>query len=246
MVVQEGPDGDRRALAEHVMGPGLATLVQQRGHLVLHANVVAHPDAGCVALVGGRRRGKSTLSVLLRMFGYELWADDTAVITWNADGATVVHAGTRRAKLTRAAAAGTPALGRKREYVPSFEKFVEVTDPPDSPEGPRVLRHVVLLERGRAERFSRVDPVQATRMLAHHVYGRRRVAGMGLSSSTFRQCVRLAGSVPMARYRRRFKETTALESAAALASWLRDRAVEAGRSAELHYALAAPPKGVPA
>jgi len=78
-------DDDPRPTRLMVLGPGMNTIVRQRGMVMLHASGV-EIGGGCCVFVGASGMGKSTLATLLEKKGHPIVADDGIVI----DGARVM------------------------------------------------------------------------------------------------------------------------------------------------------------
>ena len=81
-----------------LLGPGLATILHQRGLLVLHASAV-QTDRGVVGFVGPSGRGKSTAASSLVERGYELFTDDLLAIRFDTSGPPLVASGPAQVRL---------------------------------------------------------------------------------------------------------------------------------------------------
>lgn len=84
ITVSPEDDVDEHTLNSYIMGPVLATLLYQRGFLVLHASAVKIGDSS-VAFLGDSGIGKSTTAMALNKKGYPLITDDILVIQMNDD-----------------------------------------------------------------------------------------------------------------------------------------------------------------
>lgn len=81
------PEGDFVGL---VLGELMATLLRQRGLLVIHACAVADPDGNAIAFAGESGWGKSTLAEYFCQNGYTLVTDDVIAIDIRSDGAYAI------------------------------------------------------------------------------------------------------------------------------------------------------------
>ena len=79
IVVEELREIDEEVIRARLLGEIFATLLRQRGLLVLHACAVAG-RGGAVCILGESGWGKSTLAEALRQRGYALLTDDVAAI----------------------------------------------------------------------------------------------------------------------------------------------------------------------
>lgn len=79
ITIDAEPGGGASVVRLCLLGPVLASLLHQRGLLVLHASAVAiGPRA--VAFVGARGWGKSTMAAHMQALGYPLLADDVVAV----------------------------------------------------------------------------------------------------------------------------------------------------------------------
>ncbi|HEY7785248.1 MAG TPA: hypothetical protein VIB00_11000 [Pyrinomonadaceae bacterium] len=81
-----------------LLGTIIATLLHQRGNLVLHASAVSI-EGEAVAFVGNKGRGKSTMAATLYGLGHELLADDVVALTTDHEGRPLVLPGFPQVKL---------------------------------------------------------------------------------------------------------------------------------------------------
>jgi hypothetical protein len=79
IVIDPVPDLDEALCRLFVLGPALGALLHQRGFLVLHASSVVI-DRQCVAFVGEKGQGKSTMAGTLNRRGHPLFADDMVAV----------------------------------------------------------------------------------------------------------------------------------------------------------------------
>jgi hypothetical protein len=104
VLVDAAPGADGGALETCLLGPVLATLLHQRGHLVLHASAVAIGGAA-VGFAGESGAGKSTTAAALHARGHPLVTDDLLVLLPGGDGEVLAAPGLPRLRLRGDAAA---------------------------------------------------------------------------------------------------------------------------------------------
>jgi hypothetical protein len=203
IVVEPAAGVEDRVLRLSVLGPALGLLLHQRGLLVLHASVVARSGAA-VAFLGKNGWGKSTIAATLHARGYDLVADDLAALAIDPQGATV-FAGFPQVKLWPEAAA---LLGETPERLPllhpGFDKRGWRPTRGFSTEARR-LTGVYVVAPGSAPAVEMIEPREACFELLTHWYGHR--FGTALlepfsAARQLRQCVALAGGLPVHRLRR--------------------------------------------
>lgn len=74
------PATDEGVLAHLLVDQLIPRLLNQQGHLVVHASSVALPDGKVVAFLGNTGQGKSTLAASFMEYGCELIADDCLLL----------------------------------------------------------------------------------------------------------------------------------------------------------------------
>lgn len=82
------PDADPAALARALVGAVMGVVLQQRGHLVIHASVI-DVNGSAALFTGPSGAGKSTLAEGFRRRGFPVLSDDLAVIDERQSGAPV-------------------------------------------------------------------------------------------------------------------------------------------------------------
>ncbi len=115
IVLDPAPGLDEDGLRLTVLGPLLATILHQRGYLVLHASAVAGAD-GAVAVAAHSGTGKSTTAGALVSRGYSLLTDDVLAVDL-AGAVPVIWPGGSNLKLWPASA---EALGHDAEALPTI------------------------------------------------------------------------------------------------------------------------------
>src|SRR5829696_4108444 len=97
IIVDPSPDLDERVLRLFILGPIMAVLLYQQGHLLLHASAVSVSDEA-VLFLGDAGWGKSTIAAALHDRGHGLVADDVAVLRLE-EGCPVILPGFAQLKL---------------------------------------------------------------------------------------------------------------------------------------------------
>lgn len=199
------PCTDERLLRLQVTGACLAALLVQRGHLVLHANTVLLDD-GCVAFVGHRGAGKSTLTAFFHRARYPLVGDDLCPVVVTDAQLPMVLPGIPRFKLrTDSLSALGEVTEAQRLIHPILQKYAlparthcSYTALP--------LRAIVILEEGATCRLVPVRGAEALRALCTYTYSSswppnvdRWMAAMELQIPYFHWCTTIARTVPVWR-----------------------------------------------
>jgi len=186
---------DDELVRRMILGPGLRLVLVQQGHLVVHASA-AVVGGNAVAFAGASGTGKSTTVAALARAGHQLLADDAMPI-YRREGHAVVPPGIRKAKLD--AETGDAVVGTDDEPRPNrlAREWYDVTD--GATVEPARLRRVYLLDRADEPRVTPLEPRAAVSELlamSGALYG---ASDTDATVSRFRQCVRLARDVPVAR-----------------------------------------------
>lgn len=204
IVVEPVLGAEERLLRLSLLGPAMGLLLHQRGLLVVHASVVAR-GGQAVAFLGNNGGGKSTIAAALYAKGYDVVADDVAAIGIDPSG-PIVFPAFPQLKLWPEAAT---LLGENPESLPilhpGFDKRGWHVGRGFSTEGRR-LERVYVLAQGPAPALEPLEPRQAWLELMRNWYGNRfgrdLLQARGSAALHLRQCVALAGRVPMHRLRR--------------------------------------------
>ncbi|NBC19371.1 MAG: hypothetical protein GVY18_18855 [Bacteroidetes bacterium] len=195
IVVDPGPEGTPDHLRIYLLASAMGALLHQRGLLPLHASVVAVED-GCVAFLGDRGAGKSTLATFLHHRGYPLVADDVCALTVD-DESPRAWPGIPQVKLwedalahfERPAAEEHRILGRLDKYLVPVRDGT-ITDP-------RPLRAVFVLEEGPDHRAELMQGGARLQQLIHHTYRRKYLATEAQWVRHFQLCSAVARAVPV-------------------------------------------------
>jgi hypothetical protein len=203
IVLQACPGVQEGLIRLPLLGMVLATLLHQRGLLVLHSSAVTL-DGGALALVGGKGWGKSTLAAALYARGHGLVADDLLALRVGGAKTPTVLPAYPRFKLWPDAIV---ALGEDPE---SFRRVVSPAEKRDFQinsrfsQRPIPLRGIYILNVGPMPEIERVRPQEALIRLIKHSYATR--IGKELPPSEeaahFLQCAALVKKVPVYRLKR--------------------------------------------
>ena len=190
------------ALRAILLGTALATLLRQRGLLVLHACALAH-NGEAIAFVGKSGGGKSTLAELFSQQGYDVLNDDVLAIDLSQDRPLVIP-GYTQIKLRPESGLH---LRPDYEALPRIddERDMRVfTNPMSSVDTPVPLRKVYLLDNFSADTIG-VDEVSQRDYLfeiSHHTRSTELLFHPSYRAAHFSQCAQLVESVPASRLRR--------------------------------------------
>jgi hypothetical protein len=197
IVVDPCPGLDERLLRLFLLGPVLAVLLQQRGHLLLHASAVAVAD-GAVLFLGSEGWGKSTMAAALHARGHKLLTDDVAVLPTESTCPTLFP-GFPQLKLWPEALI---SLGEEPEKLPRcnphFEKRAREAAQEFSSDPLAIKRIYVLDEGNTVPEILPLRPQEALGELIRHTYG---ALGVG-STSHFTQCTNVVEKVPICSLKR--------------------------------------------
>ena len=177
-----------------LLGSVMATLLQRRGLLVLHASAAA-VNGRAIGLLGDKGAGKSTTAGAIVAAGHSLLSDDVVAIDFS-HGAEIVPAFSQLKLWDQAAdGIGLPTLERQARLHPSIEKsqfnvtqgFLDVPAP---------LAALYVLARGDGAAIQPLPPQPALQALMRYSYmGRFGEAGFGGSlGAFFRRSAQLANA----------------------------------------------------
>lgn len=151
----------------YILGSAFGALLQQRGRLPLHANLVM-VNGRCIAISGAAGAGKSTLSMAMMQRGHHLISDDVCAAELQEGKSPVVWGGFRRVKLWEETLA---SLGVSKENAAelrqyrSRKKYAIALDG-DGPSGCFALHTLLLLSEPEADRNIRLTDVNGSDRLA--------------------------------------------------------------------------------
>ena len=191
ITIDSQPGVEEALLRLVVLGPVLGVLLQQRGHLVLHASAVAIAD-GAVVFLGDKGWGKSTIAAALYSRGYGIVADDVAAVDVGT-GCPIVQAGFPQLKLWPDTAF---SLGDALETLPrlhsqSDKRACRVDR--GFPQTALSLRAIYVLAQGTTPKLEPLPFGKAFLELVRHSY-RPELLGASGASSHFLQCASITKS----------------------------------------------------
>src|SRR5215217_1715114 len=203
IIVDPSPGLDERMLRLFVLGPVLAILLRQRGHLLLHASAVAVADEA-VLFLGSSGWGKSTMAAALHARGHGLVTDDVAVLRVE-ESYPKVFPGFPQLKLWPKALV---SLGDDPETLPRWNPHFEKRTRSAAhrfPSTPLPIKRVYMLEESSAPEILPLRPQEAFVELVRHTYGSdyglQTAMGVG-SASHFRKCESVVNQVTVRSLRR--------------------------------------------
>jgi hypothetical protein len=205
IVIDPIPDVEERLLRLPLLGTILATLLHQRGYLVLHASSVAI-DGGAVIFLGNKGWGKSTMAATLYGRGHQLISDDVVAIDLREPGTPMVIPGFPQFKLYPEAVVSS--LGDDYETLPELAEGYEKRGRPVTErfaQQPFPLKSIYTLGGGSVIMLKSLDPQVALLSLIANSYmsrfGKQLLHGAE-ASTHLRQCTRLINQVPVYRLER--------------------------------------------
>ncbi len=197
--IEPDPGAEIDTLRNFLLGPILALLLHQRGHLVLHSSGI-RINRGAVLFVGGSRAGKSTTAMALHDRGHTVVTDDLAVVQWNTRG-PVVWPGFPQLKLWPEAAS---SLGRSPEKLSRIHARLEKRGLSVSggfSMEPLPLHRIYILDHRANSSGRALTSQEALVELMRHSYHASWIRGRE-ASGLFLQCARLVNKIPIDLLRR--------------------------------------------
>ena len=196
-IVIEPHGGDDEDLTIFFVGPVVATLLQMRGVLTLHAAAL-EMDAGAVLLIGSSGTGKSTLVAALVERGHALLADDLTGLAPAAGNVLALPAFPRM----RLWADAMPAAERCQRVRQNLEQYWKPAA--KFATAPRPVCAAFVLESHNRAVFDikPVPPSRAFWTLWEHTYRKRLLDALGQRQRHYRTGMALARDVPLMRVRR--------------------------------------------
>ena len=193
IIVDPSQDLDETTLRLFLLGPVMAILLSQRGHLLLHASAVAVDD-GAVLFLGNMGWGKSTMAAALHARGHALVTDDVAVLGDEESCPTVFPAFPQLKLWPKTLV----SLGEDPEKLPQIHARLKKRARPAnhkfSPD-PLPLKRIYVLGKGKAPEILPLPRQNALAELVRHTWGS---LGVG-SSSHFLKCASTVGKVTICR-----------------------------------------------
>jgi hypothetical protein len=205
-IVVQPVDGVEQELVRlPLLGVVLATLLHQRGLLVLHASAVAI-GGRAVAFLGAKGAGKSTTAAALYARGHTLLGDDVVALDDAATGPRMVLPGSPQLKLWPDAA--TSSLGQDPDALPRiasmYEKRSRLAEERFASR-PLPLGALFVLDYGDELELEYLSPHEAMKHLIANTYvarfGARLLSGPA-AAGHLKQIADLVRDTPLYRLRR--------------------------------------------
>jgi hypothetical protein len=186
-----------------LLGGVLATLLHQRGLLVLHASAVAL-NGKAAAFLGGKGWGKSTLAAVLHARGHSFISDDVVALDTRDARITTVLPAFPRLKLWPDAIA---SLGKEIESCPRLHSLVEKRNFQITPrfvEWPVPLKNIYILGLGPRLEIEAIKPQEIIHQLIGNSYITRFGKRLPKSEEAviFLRCAELAKNILVYRLKR--------------------------------------------
>jgi hypothetical protein len=192
----------------------MGAMLHQRAFLPLHASVVQIGEC-CVALMGCRGAGKSTLAAFIASTGGEAISDDICAVTF-VDDRPIVWPNRQRFKLSDDVAARLDVELGDAERLAGGKLSVRVptsdTDKPKRLDAVFVLESDIGTATNEVRRLTRLNALAA---LVEHTFRPRYVIALGIGREHVRRCGAVAETTPVFRLSI-VRDLTRLDDAASL------------------------------
>jgi hypothetical protein len=203
IIVIPAPNVEERLIRLFIIGPLLATLLYQRGLLVLHASAVEINGNVC-AFMGSKGAGKSSLAAAFYSLGFSVLTDDNLPVA-DDNNAPRVFPGLPMLRLSPNVASSlgrhlqrqSDGLHNDREQKPRFCIADRFSD------APLPLRRAYVIEQGASERIELLGSREAFLELVRHSFPTR--LSQPSAVSHFNQCASLVKRIPVFRLKRSSK-----------------------------------------
>lgn len=191
---------EEKLLSLFISGPAFGVLLHQLGRMPLHASVVGMKNRA-VAFLGAKGQGKSTMAAALAARGHAIVADDTLALSLNGAEQFLALPGLPQLRLWPdvVSSLGEDPSALVRIH-PGLDKRARPVDTGSLTALP--LAGIYLLDEAPTLEIASISPPEAFVELVRHSYALRFLGNAGVTPQHFRQCVRLASSVPAYRLRR--------------------------------------------
>lgn len=201
IIVDPVPGVEPEKLRIFILGNGLATLLHQRGLLILHASAV-EVDNGAIAFIGDKGWGKSTTTAALHTRGYRVVTDDLLVLDVNNAEYPIVYPGFPQLKLwpDSVAALGDDPATFKRLYSNIEKRTRHVTD--GFSQTPLPLKCIYVLDIASSHKIELIQGQEVFTEVVRHSFLVKLLQATETAYSHFQQCTRLASCVPVYRLKR--------------------------------------------
>jgi len=205
ILVEQAPSSYSTEFYAYLLGIMVGVLGHQRGIPPLHASAIDFHD-DCVAFIGGRGAGKSTLVAALAPRGHEVIADDICFLELGDKREVRAWPGVNRIRLWEDA---MTALGREGPGVEpvwqGWNKYFIPMHPQRNPMKARRLRRIYQLHAAPDDSLPNVNRLQgfpAIEVLMQNIYQLGLAERMGFKPAAFIHCAAAASRVPVFRFSR--------------------------------------------
>jgi hypothetical protein len=193
LVVQIGAGVAHATVRPYVLGSGMGAVLHERSYLPLHASVVETED-GCVALMGHRGAGKSTLAAFIASTGGSAVADDICAVTF-VNGQPVVSPNRQRFKLADDAAEHLGFVQDDAERLPGGKLSIALRT--TTSDEPIPLRAIFVLGAASSSAIRRLTSVEALSALVEFTFRPRHVVALGIEREHLQRCIAAELSTPV-------------------------------------------------
>lgn len=197
--VEPEADADPQSVRLYLLGSCIGALMHQRNRLIIHGTAVRFGDQ-CAIFAGNSGLGKSTLAAAFHQSGYEILADDLAVI----DKQQRVVPGYPQIKLWHDAIVklgiDTSRLQRIRRQINKYA--VPLTT--GFCHTPLPIRTIYILQSHNQKQylFKPVEGFSKFQPLKNQTYRGGYLEGLGLQEQHLKICAQLAGRIRLVRLTR--------------------------------------------
>lgn len=169
ILIEPEKGADEKLITLPLVGVVLATLLHQRGLLVLHASAVGINEHG-VAFLGQKGKGKSTTAALLYRRGHPVISDDILAISFTNDNVPSIIPGFPNFKLLPDTihALGDDLNSLSECYDGAVKRYSSFSK--NFPEKKLPLKAVFCLDEGDNPRLVKLEPQQAITALMGNTY----------------------------------------------------------------------------
>lgn len=222
MIVDPDRGVSDEELRHYVTSQAMATLLHQRGHLLLHASAVVL-NGRAVAFLGAAGGGKSSLAAFLYSIGCPIVTDDIAVVSWNLRPPRLLP-GFPQIRIWPDSALSLGYEPKKLAPVyPGWEKRI-LPAPRGFSLKPVPLSHLVILDQGLTRVLEPLSPQSALIELIRHSYCASLLPEQKQEASHLKKIAVLLRTVPALR----LKNPCALSDLPQAAQYLQESIAHAG------------------
>lgn len=190
-----------------LLGTAFGALLHQRDTLALHASAIA-VSGRCVAFLGDRGAGKSTLAAAFQRKGAQILTDDVCAVQFDPEGRPSVVPGYPQAKLWADALRRLEMEPESLRRVRAHEDKRVLPTHASFSEAPRPLTRLYILEPADTSDISLTPLTGPDKFTAlqTHTYRPQFLEGLDVRVPHFRAATRLAAQLPMVRVVRPVQE----------------------------------------